>query len=98
MKGLFKLGTLGFLFSFAMIGPGNGQAQQQEDLRKEIEALKKGQRQMLKDVDEIKKLLQGLTRRASGPNVRDVVLDIGDNPFLGENTASLTLVEFTDYQ
>ena len=78
--------------------PASGQQTDQE-LRDEIEALKRGQEQIRKDLQEIKQLLQGQRRPApSGPNVKDKVFDLGDNPVRGEQTAKLTLVEFTDYQ
>ena len=79
--------------------PALGQETDQE-LRDEIEALKKGQEQILKDLQEIKQALQGRQRPAApaGPNVKDKIFDIGDNPVRGADTAKLTLVEFTDYQ
>lgn len=70
-----------------------------EELRKEIEALQEGQKQIRKELAEIKQLLR--TQRKApppGPNVKDKVFDLGDNPVKGSQTAKLTLVEFTDYQ
>ncbi len=86
--------------------PGAAMAQQEEeqDLRKQIEELKKGQDEIRKDLADIKKLLQASAARAAAPaapaapDVRNLVLDVGGNPFRGEATAKLTLVEFTDYQ
>lgn len=72
-----------------------------QELRNEIEALKKGQEQIQKDLQEIKKLIQAQPRAAaapSGPNVKGKIFDVGANPTLGEQTAKVTLVEFTDYQ
>ena len=76
-----------------------GQASDQE-LQDEIEALKQGQEQIRKDLEEIKKLLQtrAQPQRPSGPDVSGKVFELGDNPVKGENTAKITLVEFTDYQ
>ncbi len=81
-------------------------AQQEEepDLRRQIEELKKGQDEIRKELADIKKLLQASAARAAvpaappAPDVRNLVLDVGSNPFRGEATAKLTLVEFTDYQ
>jgi len=78
-------------------------AQQEEepDLRKQIEELKKGQDEIRKELADIKTLLQASAGRAAAPaapDVRNLVLDVGSNPFRGEATAKLTLVEFTDYQ
>lgn len=78
-------------------------AQQEEeaDLRQQIEELKKGQDEIKKELAEIKRLLQASASRAAvpaAPDVRNLVLDVGSNPYRGEATAKLTLVEFTDYQ
>jgi hypothetical protein len=81
-------------------------AQQEEepDLRKQIEELKKGQDEIRKELADIKRLLQASAARAAAPaapavpDVRNLVLDVGSNPFRGQATAKLTLVEFTDYQ
>ena len=78
-------------------------AQQEEepDLRQQIEELKKGQDEIKKELADIKKLLQASAARAAAPpapDVRNLVLDVGSNPFRGEATAKLTLVGFTDYQ
>jgi protein-disulfide isomerase len=66
-----------------------------EEMKKEIETLGQSVKLMQKDLQEIKALLQ--SRVASTPP-QNVVLDLGNRPFRGENTAKLTLVEFSDYQ
>jgi hypothetical protein len=73
------------------------QQQSTEDLKKDIEALKEGQKAIQKDLQEIKTLLQS---RPAGPPPppQNVVLDLGKNPFKGERNAKLTLVEISDYQ
>lgn len=69
------------------------------DLRRDIEALKKGQQQIQQQLQEIKRLVQARpAARPSGPNVAGKVFDLGNNPIKGASTAKLTLVEFTDYQ
>jgi protein-disulfide isomerase len=84
-----------FALLLAVATPGT--AQEDDSLRKELEALRQGQEAMQKQLDEIKKLLE--TRAApAGPNVKDVVFDLGDNPTKGSSDAPLTLIEFTDYQ
>ncbi len=69
-----------------------------QELQKEIEALKQGQIQIRKDLADIKKLLQQKKSAPSGPNVAGKVFDIGANPVKGVPTAKLTLIEFLDYQ
>jgi protein-disulfide isomerase len=72
----------------------------QQDVRDEIEALKQGQEQIQKDLAEIKKLLQARAQpqRPAAPDVKGKVFDLGANPIKGDTSASLVLVEFTDYQ
>ena len=72
------------------------QPQTTDDLKKDIEALKEGQKAIQKDLQEIKTLLQ----RPAGPPPppQNVVLELGKSPFKGESKAKLTLVEFSDYQ
>ena len=68
------------------------------DLKEEIEALKEGQKAIQKELQEIKSLLRARQAPAPAPPPREVVLDLGGSPFKGDETAKLTLVEFTDYQ
>jgi protein-disulfide isomerase len=69
------------------------------DLRAEIDALKEGQERIRRELEEIRRILEGLQRAApAGPDVGGKIFDLGDNPVRGEATARLTLVEFTDYQ
>ncbi|MEE9562320.1 MAG: hypothetical protein V3W50_04540 [Thermoanaerobaculia bacterium] len=87
--------------ALALLAGSAGFAQSpDQELRDEIQALKKGQEQIRKDLQEIKKLVQAQQRPAapSGPNVKGKVFNIGTNPSKGEQTAKVTLVEFTDYQ
>jgi protein-disulfide isomerase len=97
-SGQVVTGTL----ALALLAGSAGFAQSSDqELRDEIEALKKGQEQIQKYLQEIKKLIQAQPRAAAapaGPNVKGKVFDVGTNPTLGEQTAKITLVEFTDYQ
>jgi protein-disulfide isomerase len=77
------------------VPPASAQQQSTEDLKKDIEALKEGQKAIQKDIQEIKTLLQ--SRQPAAPP-QNVVLDLGKNPFKGERNAKLTLVEISDYQ
>ena len=76
-------------------GAAVGQQPQTDDLKKDMDSLKKMLEAMQKDLQEIK----GMLARQGGPrSVVGVVLDLATNPFKGEQTAALTLVEFSDYQ
>jgi hypothetical protein len=71
----------------------------EQDLKKEIETLKRGQQMIHRELQEIKALIRATQpKRPTTPDVRNVEFNLGDNPVLGEKTASLILVEFTDYQ
>lgn len=66
-------------------------------LRREVEALKETHQAIVKDLADIqKKLVQVLPP----PPVRaiDAVLEVGDAPVKGSKDATLTLIEFSDYQ
>jgi len=66
-----------------------------DDLKKDIESLKDGQKAIQKDVQEIKALLQ---KAQPAPPPQNVVLDLSKKPTKGESNAKLTLIEFSDYQ
>ena len=87
------------LLVFALAIPGFAQ-QSKPDLRQEIELLKRGQQTIQNELKEIKRLLQAQRRpsRPAAPNVSGMVFNLQDKPIKGENTAMLTLIEFTDYQ
>ncbi len=73
----------------------------ESDLRQEIEALKRGQSQIQRQLRQIEQLLKArpaAPAAPSGPNVVDKIFELGENPVKGESTAPLTLVDFTDYQ
>ncbi len=73
-------------------------AAQDDDLRKEIEELKKGQQEILKILKELQKQPAGKPAAPKGPDVKDVILEFGDNPVVGSDSAKVTILEFTDYQ
>jgi len=90
------------LVTLLIAGPVPALAQDANgNLQKEIEALKAGQQEILKQLEEIKKAIQArpaAPAAPSGPNVKDVVFSLGTSPVKGPATAKLTLLEFTDYQ
>ena len=83
-----------------LAGPSLAQ-ESDEGIRQEIEALKKGQQDIQKQLEEIKKLLKSrpaAPARKSGPDVKDVVFNLSNSVSKGDTAAKLTLIEFTDYQ
>ena len=69
-----------------------------EALRRELEALKDGQKAMQQDLQEIKTLLRAQPAAAPAAEPQNIVLTVEGAPSKGEKTAKLTLVEFTDFQ
>ena len=93
-----RLGLAALLLSLPL-SPAAVAQTSDDELRQEIEALKKGQQDIQKQLAEIKKLVQQRpAARPSGPDVKDKVFDLGANPVKGDPAAKVTLVEFTDYQ
>jgi protein-disulfide isomerase len=66
------------------------------ELRKEIEALKQGQLQLQRELQEINTLLR--RRQPAATDVQNVVLSIDGYPSKGSQSAKLVLIEFTDFQ
>jgi len=73
-----------------------------DQMQKEIDALKQGQNEIKQQLAEIKRLLQTQQRpqppARKGPEVEGHVFDISKAQTKGDKSASLTLIEFTDYQ
>jgi protein-disulfide isomerase len=91
------LGALALSLAFsplilrAFAGDGAGDDLQQ--LRKEVEALKAGQKEMQKTLQIVKDILMG-----KQPPLEDVFVSTAGAPAMGEKTAKVTIVEFSDYQ
>jgi protein-disulfide isomerase len=71
-----------------------------DQMRGDIDALKKGQEDIQKSLAEIKSLLQqnAAARPAAPPAVPNVTLDLKGHTIQGAREAKLTLVEISDYQ
>ena len=69
-------------------------------LQKEIEAIKEGQDGIRKDIQELKKLVQGIKQAPAAPGgeFKEAVIDMKGAPIKGDKNAKLVLLEFADYQ
>jgi protein-disulfide isomerase len=67
-----------------------------DQMRKDIEALKEGQKAIQKDLEEIKRLLQ--SRPAAADALPAQPINIASEPFKGRATARVVIIEFSDYQ
>jgi protein-disulfide isomerase len=66
-----------------------------EQMRRDIEALKDGQKAIQKDLEEIKRLLQG--RAVADALPRDP-MSIAKDPVKGSRSAKVAVIEFSDFQ
>ncbi len=99
LRVLSKAGVGAGVLALLLASPGFAQ-EADEDLRKEIEALKQGQKNIQKQLQEIKRLVTQSQKPPArkGPQVKDVVFNLGNSVVKGDSGAKLTLIEFTDYQ
>jgi len=97
-----RYGALCLLALVLLIGAPALAQESDDEMRDEIEGLKQGQKNIQKQLNEIKRLIQTQQRPAApkrrGAEVKDVIFDIANGEVKGEKSAQLTLIEFTDYQ
>jgi protein-disulfide isomerase len=91
------------LLALGLVAGSPGVAQDSDaNIQTEIDALKAGQKNIQRQLNEIKKLIQAQAKPAaakkSGPKVDGVTFNLGSNEVKGDAGAPLTLLEFTDYQ
>jgi hypothetical protein len=84
------------LFSPAASLGQEASSQDIEELKKEIQALKAGQRSIQLQLQQISNLLRNTRAKPAPP--KEFTLNVGKRPFKGDEAAGLTLVEFSDYQ
>lgn len=104
MRQRLALALLGSSLLLLVAGPAAfGQANDElTKLKKEVEALREGQKALEKDLQEIKNLLRARQAPRQPPPsetlAQPVAIGIDGAPFLGAKNAKLALVEFSDYQ
>ncbi len=108
MNHLIRLAAL-FLICVITVEPGLSKQQTNKQktkddtatLRKEIEALKEGQRQILEELQELKRILQtrSETPAAAPPQPSPVVtLNLHGEPFRGNQSARVAIIEYSDFE
>lgn len=69
---------------------------QQDDLKKALDSLNETQKAILKELQDIKKLLAA--PRPAADTLPDAPIDITREPFRGATNAKVALIEFSDFQ
>ena len=87
------------------VSPGSAQSSEElKALRRDVEAIKQGQEQLQKDLQEIKSMLRAprpmpapgqAPTTAAPPNT---VIALNGDPVKGDRAARVVVIEFTDYQ
>jgi protein-disulfide isomerase len=90
-----RAGCIGLAGAIALAAPGAAQQTTNDDLKKQLDALRTMVEGIQKDLQDVKGLL---ARQAPPPSGVGSIIDFGDRPANGERTAKLTMVEFSDYQ
>lgn len=89
-----SLGLFVLIIACARSGPAQN-SDEVKVLREEIQKLREDQKALRKDLEEIKSIVTG--RREAQPP-QDLTLSVEGAPFMGDEKAKLTLIEFSDYQ
>jgi protein-disulfide isomerase len=90
-----------------VVGIPNATAQTRDDkpkakepasLQQQIDDLKAGQQQILKELQEIRKILQGFQDAANQQPPQDISLPVTGEPFKGSPAAHVAIIEYSDFQ
>jgi protein-disulfide isomerase len=97
-----KMLSLVVVIAVTVLFTQTGWTQTSEELQPiidEIKSLKKGQQSIQKELQDIKKALKAQPAKAQRQEqFKEAVIDITGDPFKGEKTAKVTILEFSDYQ
>lgn len=100
-KILAAAGSVALALSFTQAASAQRRTRQTDAevraLRKEVEALKEGQQAMREELEEVKKLLREVAENAR-KGQRQQTVSVDDDPAIGESTAKVVLIDFSDYQ
>jgi len=86
---------VGLSLAIALTAPAAAQQTTTDDLKKELDSLRVMVEGIQKDVRDLKSMM---ARQVPPPSGVGAVIDYGNSPTKGERTATLTMVEFSDYQ
>jgi hypothetical protein len=97
-----KLLAISIIFVMTLVFTQTGCSQTSDELKpiiEEMKVLKKRQEDIRKELQEVKKLLQGRAApRRAAAEFKEAIINIAGEPFMGDKNAKVTLIDFTDYQ
>src|SRR5262249_38401945 len=67
-------------------------------LQQQIDELKAGQQEILKQLQEIRKILQSFQDAVNQQPPQDISLPVAGEPFKGSESARVAIIEYSDYQ
>ena len=94
LRALCAVGLLTILWPQSALSESS---EELERLIKDVEALKEWQGRVQRELQELK-ALQGGARAAQPAEPQSLLLSVDGAPFIGEENATLTMIEFSDYQ
>jgi protein-disulfide isomerase len=92
-RGVWRAAAVSLMLALSITNALAGDGDEFQELRKEVEALKAGQKDIQKNLQIVKDILIG-----KQPPLEDVFINTAGAPSLGEKTAKVTIVEFSDFQ
>ncbi len=85
------------LFIFLNVNPCFSQTKEElKAIKNELNALKEGQKEIRKELQEIKSLLRA--KPGQPAEFKEAIINIEGAHFKGDNNAKLAVIEFSDYQ
>ncbi len=100
MRKVLSLAALAaFMLVFLHTNPVLAQGTEDiQTLKKDVESLKAGQKQIEKELQDLKKQLQARQAPPAPAPFKETEIDIDHAPAKGEKSAKLVFIEFSDYQ
>src|SRR5205085_11623237 len=98
IRSLAVIISLAFIPAAAAQKRDDKPASKEAALQQQIDELKAGQQQILKEVQEIKKILQSFQEAAAPQPPQELVLPVGGEPFKGSPAARVAIIEYSDFE